>query len=1098
MNTCTTSLLRFLLLLNLALVAAVIAAGSAGPVDAPKRSFEIPAGEALTTLKQFAAQSGAQLLYSAVEVEGVRTSATKGQFSPREALDHLLHGTSLVAELDERTGALTVRVGSRSAPSPVDHSVLPAGSFGILGGQISSAATRNTLEGVVVELPGLRRQVLTDRNGRFEFSSVPSGNIEVAISHLGLATVRRIMTIVGGRRVTLDVALQAEDAIRLEKFVVATEREGNAAAITRQRTADNVKSVVAMDALGILSNDNAGELLVQLAGISGEPDDVGNVFNVRIRGISSEQNSVTVDGNKMASSGGMARNFRLGAISGALFDEVEVTKASTPEMDADSLGGGVNFKTRSALASRDRRRGTYRLGVRWLPPFTDQTIYRQNHRTAPLFNFSYTQIFDVGRGARNLGVTLTASGSQNNRGAKVTQQERLDTTVGPSYIRTFVANDVYNAGRQESYGVRFDYKISDRSSVYFTTKVSDASQRTLAELKTTASVNTPRVLTFDAAGQPTGTGQIYPDFTDSVTRVRAQATNFLEINTFTRAFFDLQRLFNAGGQYQTGWLKLDYDGGITSSSVIQFDGPYPKKDYPGGGLFTMRVTNIGWRYDETASVTDPVFVQTEGASIFDPRSYGTGVLTRRDNKRFTRIATGSGSATLNLPWEFLTQLKVGGRYRVNHIDITGGNRTFNYAGPDGIRGGAGAADDLPGLIDPSASLNNSYWQSRGRIPFPTVGALAVDIRDNPRRWVEDHYASEAQKYIGTSSLDETLRAAFGQSRVQWGKLRILSGVRLEQVDVDAFAFIKGVKKPATPITDQRELARFDYNNPRTGSGSTRSFFPSAHLTYQFTKGLQARASWSNGIGRPPTANLLPVETVNEAAEALTINNQAIKPQFTKNYDATLEYYFEPVGMVSVGYFQKNIRDYIVSNVLGLVPSGADNGYNGDYAGYTLRSQSNAGGARIDGWEFSYQQQLTFLPGLLRGLGVFANYTRLRTEGNFGGATVRRTGQVAGFVPQSGNAGFTYKYRRAGIRVSANYTGENLTDFSTTEALLRYRTARTLVNVGTTLTLRPGTEFFFNVENLFDEPQQWYRYKPSRRQGTNFNGVGVFFGVDGRF
>ncbi len=261
---------------------------------------------------------------------------------------------------------------------------------------------------------------------------------------------------------------------------------------------------------------------------------MGNVFNVRIRGISSEQNSVTVDGNKMASSGGMARNFRLGAISGALFDEVEVTKASTPEMDADSLGGGVNFKTRSALASRDRRRGTYRVGVRWLPPFTDQTVYRQDHRTAPLFNLSYTQIFDVGGGERNLGVTLTANGSQNNRGAKVTQQERLDTTSGPSYVRTFVANDVYNAGRQESYGVRFDYKISDRSSVYFTTKISDASQRTLAELKTTASVNTPRVLAVDAGGQPTGPGQIYPDFTDTVTRVRAQPTNFFEINTFTR------------------------------------------------------------------------------------------------------------------------------------------------------------------------------------------------------------------------------------------------------------------------------------------------------------------------------------------------------------------------------------------------------------------------------------------------------------------------------------------------------------------------------------------------------------------------------------
>jgi len=1098
MNTTVNRLIRFLRSLHLALLAIVMVAGVARSADAPKRSFEIPAGEALTTLKQFAIQSGAQLLYSAGEVEGVRTGATKGQFSPREALARLLADTKLMAEQDESTGALTVRPRVSPPASSAERTLRSAGATGTLSGQISSAATRNTLEGALVKLTGLRRQLLTDGNGRFEFSSLPLGNIDVEISYLGLATVRRIVTVTDGGRAILEVAMQAEDAIRLEKFIVATEREGNAAAITRQRTADNVKSVVAMDALGILSNDNAGELLVQLAGISGEPDDVGNVFNVRIRGISSEQNSVTVDGNKMASSGGMARNFRLGAISGALFDEVEVTKASTPEMDADSLGGGVNFKTRSALASRDRRRGTYRAGVRWLPPFTDQTVYRQDHRTAPLFNFSYTQIFDVGGGERNLGVTLTASGSQNNRGAKVTQQERLDTTSGPSYVRTFVANDVYNAGRQESYGVRLDYKISDRSSVYLTTKVSDAAQRTLAELKTTASVNTPRVLTLDTAGQPTGTGQIYPDFTDSLTRVRAQTTNFFEINTFTRAFFDLQRLINAGGQYQRGWLKFDYDGGITSSSVIQFDGPYPKKDYPGGGLFTMRVTNIGWRYDETASVTDPIFTQTEGPSIFDARNYGTGVLTRRDNQRLTRIGTASGSATLNLPWQFLSQFKVGGRYRINHIDITGGNRTFNYAGPDGIRGGAGAGDDLPGLIDPTASLNNSFWQTRGRIPFPTLGTLAIDIRDHPQRWVEDQYASETQKYIGTNRLDETLQAAFGQTRVQLGRLRVLSGVRMEQVDVEAFAYIKGVKKPATPITDQRELARFDYNNPRTGTGSTRSIFPSAHLTYQLTKGLQARASWSNGIGRPPTANLLPVETVNEAAQTLTINNQAINPQFTKNYDATLEYYFEPVGMVSVGYFQKNIRDYIVSNVLGLVPSGRDNGYNGEYAGFSLRSQTNAGGARIEGWEFSYQQPLTFLPGLLQGLGVFLNFTKLETEGDFGGATVRRTGQVAGFVPKSGNAGFTYKYRRLGVRVSANYTGENLTDFSATEALLRYRTARTLVNVGTAFQIRPGTEFFFNVENIFDEPQQWYRYKPSRRQGTNFNGVGIFFGVDGRF
>ena len=229
----------------------------------------------------------------------------------------------------------------------------------------------------------------------------------------------------------------------------------------------------------------------------------------------------------------------------------------------------------------------------------------------------------------------------------------------------------------------------------------------------------------------------------------------------------------------------------------------------------------------------------------------------------------------------------------------------------------------------------------------------VNLRDHPDRWIEDEYAGESQKYIGTRRLDETLTAAYLQGRLQVGPLRVLAGVRREQVDVNAFAYVKGTKTPATSITDPRELARFDYSNPRYGSGSSRSYFPSAHFTYQVTRGLQARASWSNGVGRPATANLLPVETVNQAAETVTINNQSIKPQFTRNYDVSLEYYF------------------------------------------------------------------------------------------------------------------------------------------------LYRKARALLNVSTSYALRPGTELFCNIENVFDEPQEWYRYKPERHQASNFNGTAVFFGVNGR-
>ena len=56
----------------------------------------------------------------------------------------------------------------------------------------------------------------------------------------------------------------------------------------------------------------------------------------------------------------------------------------------------------------------------------------------------------------------------------------------------------------------------------------------------------------------------------------------------------------------------------------------------------------------------------------------------------------------------------------------------------------------------------------------------------------------------------------------------------------------------------------------------------------------------------------------------------------------LEYYFEPVGTFSIGWFHKTIRDYIVNGIVsGTVESGSDNGYNGEYAGFTILRASNA-------------------------------------------------------------------------------------------------------------------------------------------------------------
>lgn len=82
-----------------------------------RRQFDIAAGPALTTLKQFTAQSGEQLLYSADAVQNLVTKAVKGAYTPRAALDQMVSGTNVTVVADKTNGALSLlRTPGPNAP----------------------------------------------------------------------------------------------------------------------------------------------------------------------------------------------------------------------------------------------------------------------------------------------------------------------------------------------------------------------------------------------------------------------------------------------------------------------------------------------------------------------------------------------------------------------------------------------------------------------------------------------------------------------------------------------------------------------------------------------------------------------------------------------------------------------------------------------------------------------------------------------------------------------------------------------------------------------------------------------------------------------
>jgi iron complex outermembrane receptor protein len=84
--------------------------------DSSAKRFNIPRGDAATTLRLFVEQSGEQVIFLVDRVRGITTNAVVGEYTPRAALDSMLADTELSVYQDEKTNAFTVN------RTPVRHS----------------------------------------------------------------------------------------------------------------------------------------------------------------------------------------------------------------------------------------------------------------------------------------------------------------------------------------------------------------------------------------------------------------------------------------------------------------------------------------------------------------------------------------------------------------------------------------------------------------------------------------------------------------------------------------------------------------------------------------------------------------------------------------------------------------------------------------------------------------------------------------------------------------------------------------------------------------------------------------------------------------
>jgi TonB-dependent receptor len=206
------------------------------------------------------------------------------------------------------------------------------------------------LSGALVRVQGTPLFATTDVAGIYRLDRVPSGSQTLAVSYLGSETATVQVQVEVGQVVELTIELEPEPTYYETVTVVAEPfLEGQASALNQQKTAINIKNIISSDQIGRFPDPNSAEATQRVSGVTVQRDQ-GEGRYVLVRGTDPRLSSAAINGDVVPAPEGDIRYVALDVVPADLLEAIEVTKAITPDMDGDTIGGAVNLVTKQAPA----------------------------------------------------------------------------------------------------------------------------------------------------------------------------------------------------------------------------------------------------------------------------------------------------------------------------------------------------------------------------------------------------------------------------------------------------------------------------------------------------------------------------------------------------------------------------------------------------------------------------------------------------------------------------------------------------------------------------------------------------------------------------
>ena len=202
------------------------------------------------------------------------------------------------------------------------------------------------LQGARVELRPQGMSLASNNQGEFTITDVAPGEYTVLVSYVGFSPFTAKVIVKAGEVTQVEARLGV--ATKSEEITVTADRpHGEAEAINRERTSDNILNVLPSDVITSLPNANIADALGRMPSVTLERDE-GEGKYVQIRGTEPRLNNLTIDGINVPSPEAGVRQVKLDTIPADIVESVEINKTLSANQDGDAIGGSVNLRTKTA------------------------------------------------------------------------------------------------------------------------------------------------------------------------------------------------------------------------------------------------------------------------------------------------------------------------------------------------------------------------------------------------------------------------------------------------------------------------------------------------------------------------------------------------------------------------------------------------------------------------------------------------------------------------------------------------------------------------------------------------------------------------------